>query len=97
MTLDEQRAKCIEAIKICHQTYEIGYFSDFHAARILDSLHGIARVDPIEATEEMLKAYCGALNIGGHGHVFPEKIKAAARWSAMSAAGDLTNPPEQKP
>jgi hypothetical protein len=90
---DEHRTKCIEAIKICHQTFEIGYFSDFQAARILDSLDGVARVVPIEATEEMLAAArreVDDLCERGPGEY-------ADLYCAMSAAGDLTNPPENKP
>lgn len=85
------------------------------ATAAFDAQHGLARVCPIEATEEMIAAYRGALKaqhnsmspeeikeiwprrrIKGHGHVFPKDMKAHARWRAMSAAGDLTNPPEKK-
>jgi hypothetical protein len=85
MTRDEYRARCIEAIAYGQKWEEVVEKDVYrcHAAKILDSLHGIARVVPIEATEEM--------SISG--------IDAAPgqTWRAMSAAGDLTNPPEQKP
>jgi hypothetical protein len=54
MTRDEARAMCIEAIEACYHTMELGYFVAFDAARILDSLHGIAVVMAID--DEMIKA-----------------------------------------
>lgn len=84
MTLDEHREACIEALKVCYRTYNIGYFEAFQAAQLLDSLHGIARVVPAEATGEMLKA---AHMRGGYAKLF----------EAMAAAGDLTNSPGDRP
>jgi hypothetical protein len=49
-------------------------------ATAFDALHGIARVDPIEATEEMRKAAT---------HYFSDPLTA---FETISAAGDLTNP-----
>lgn len=54
------------------------------ATQLLDSLRGVARVNPIEATEEMIEA-------GYNAFFTPDK------WKAMSARGDLTNPPDTKP
>jgi hypothetical protein len=59
------------------------------ATIVLDSLHGIARVDPIEATEEMIAA-------GSDAEGYSEG-DIHGIWKAMAAAGDLTNPPETKP
>jgi hypothetical protein len=86
MTRDEARSKCIEAIKVCHQTYEIGYFSDFQAARILDSLATAGvHVNLPEATEGMLDAAILTINA---------QPRLRAVWRVMSAAGNLLNPPE---
>jgi hypothetical protein len=66
----------------------------FRAARIrdmtaaFDSLHGVAFVDPTEATEEMIKA--GWWNAEYEG----QKAPVAELYRIMAAAGDLTNPPE---
>jgi hypothetical protein len=88
MTRDEHRAKCIEAMAA--EISSVCAWPDNRsveaAIRAFDSLHGIARVDPIEATEEMMTA--GRVRTGiGDRHII---------WTAMSAAGDLTNPPEGK-
>jgi hypothetical protein len=91
MTRDEHRAKCIEAIKTCHQTFEIGYFGDFQAARILDSIHGIALVCSPEVTAEMDAAGTGSLEKIGDADTL-----IAGIFLAMAAAGDLTNPQEPR-
>jgi hypothetical protein len=72
------------------------------ALAVLDSLHGIARVDPVEATEEMIR--CGAALVRkkwfeNEAKTYQGKWEALARsaFEAMSATGDLTNPPEEKP
>jgi hypothetical protein len=83
MTRDD-RAKCIEAMVEAGpraSTY-LNWKKIMTAA--FDSLHGIASVNPIEATDEMLNAW--------HQHDNP-----CSAWRAMSAAGDLTNPPEGNP
>lgn len=92
MTRDEHRAKCIEAMieagpqASSYLNWKKIMTAAFDAIRTAD-----ARVDPVEATEEMIEA--GELAAGakwsGHPVVFI--------FSAMSAAGDLTNPPEGKP
>jgi hypothetical protein len=73
---DKHRAKCIEAMAIgmtgCASDESIE-----DAAAAFDALHGIARVVPIEATEEMM----------GYGEDGIREV-----WKEMSAAGDLTNP-----
>jgi hypothetical protein len=83
MTREEHREMCIEAIHRAAMTVT------WEAAeRAFDSLHGIVRVGPVEATEEMLHA---ALPISVRTSSDPEL------WRAMSAAGDLTNAREGKP
>lgn len=57
------------------------------ATEVLDSLHGIAFVDPIEATEEMIAAGVHAAH--------PENCREV--YAAIAARGDLTNQPEEKP
>lgn len=81
MTRDEHREKCIEALDAALEKWLSGKLT---AEFILDSLHGIARVVPTEATNEMIDAGEGWMT-------WPELCRA------MSAAGDLTNPPEGKP
>jgi hypothetical protein len=118
MTRDEYRAKCIEAMKAAYVVFELTpehasdeFFDLFTASftAIFDSLHGIAHVVPIEATEEMSRSGGDALmdsqTIDRQG-LDPRfrysardfrRIDACAVLRAMSAAGDLTNPPEGKP
>ena len=91
MTRDEQRNACIEAMKESARSgqfqIKIGLWSNpdlvalFTAA--FNAIHGIAFVNPIEATYEMLV----------EGDMCPA---AAGKWRAMAAAGDLTNTPEKK-
>ena len=94
MTRADRRAQCIEAIgdEIADALNYDWPKINALAARILDSLHGIAFIDPIEATEEMRTAaaphFCGACKA--------YKTDEEA-WRAMAAAGDLTNPTERKP
>lgn len=93
MTRDEQRAACFKAMKVAFINPEwpgIPHLSNdeiftIRISSAFDSLHGLARVNPIEATEEMLFA---ARNY------FADGLGA---YEAISAAGDLTNPPEKKP
>jgi hypothetical protein len=89
---DEARAKCIEAMVQAYilrlKEYPLSsIFEGFTAA--FDSLHGIARVNPIEATEEMM----AAINL----NIIRGMSANEATYYDMSAAGDLTNPPETKP
>ena len=59
-----------------------------------DALHDIARVDPIEATGKMIAAsdiYWQSEFPG-----FPTMADVEGMWRAMSAAGDLTNAPENR-
>jgi hypothetical protein len=84
MTRDEHREKCIEVMASAYRRFDKRLPA---MQRAFDSLHGIARVVPIEATEEM--------RILGHDGYGVDGMKGA--WNEMSAAGDLTNPPEGKP
>jgi hypothetical protein len=89
MTRDEHRAECIEAMR---QAMIDDYGEDclpftLFAVAAFDSLHGIARVNPVEATGGMVTAGLAVAGTPMFGAV----------WRAMSAAGDLTNPPEGKP
>jgi len=80
-TLDEQRAKCIEAIA------EAATISVRRAAAAFYAINGLAWVEPIEATEEMIDAAeidCVAGDV-------------ADIYRTMAAIGDLTNEPEKKP
>lgn len=91
---NEQRAKCIEAMAVadCELSGELwnelseAAREDYrmNARPLFDSLHGLARVNPIEATKEM---------------VDPKVESEGQRrtWRYMSAAGDITNPPGEKP
>ncbi len=54
----------------------------------LDSLHGIARVVPVETTAKMIASVDDI--------AIPDAA-CIAIYAAMSASGDLTNPPEVKP
>lgn len=88
----EQRASIIEAIA---RTLAILYggnadlWKDFEeeATAIFDAQHGLARVCPIEATEEMIAA---ARELRYMEPVLNQQ------WRLMSASGDLTNLPEKK-
>ena len=89
MTRDEHRAKCIEAMREAYgkawsqsKTKKFSWQSGLTAA--FDALHGVAFIDPIEATEDMVLAGLS-------------KFTVRQRWRAMSARGDLTNPPEETP
>ena len=91
MTRDEHRAKCIITVAMNLAIIYGGHadrWKDFEeeAIIILDSLHGIARVNPIEATEEMVSI------AGGISHNTIDEDKEM--WRAMAARADLTNPPE---
>jgi hypothetical protein len=94
MTRDDHRAKCIEAMMFALINAH-DHNSDWFrmAATAFDSLHGIARVVPVEANNEMIHTGVGAI-VGS-----PESawINAISCWNAMSAAGNLTNQPEGKP
>lgn len=89
VTREKHREKCIEAIKLalqdqaCIDLHGDDYWNH-QANAAFDALHGIARVTPIEATYRMLV----------EGDVCST---TSGQWCAMSAAGDLTNPPKAKP
>jgi len=96
MTRDEQRAKFAKTMAdALHDMTDDDPFSPEQELRIayfiLDSLHGIAFVNPIETTEEMWKAADDEW-IAAEGY-----IDFSEFWRAMAAAGDLTNPQETKP
>jgi hypothetical protein len=90
----EARAQCIDTATDAFIQQWFGCSKIGHRLReevkmaitaAFDALHGLARVNPIEATEEMVEI---AYDNGG---LFHDGIKR--RFDAMSAAGDLTNPP----
>lgn len=87
---DEQRKACIEAIERAAAANAAGTSREW-ATAILDALNGLARVCPIEATNEMLQA--GA-RILGQESGWSDSMSC---WNAMTATGDLTNPPGRKP
>jgi hypothetical protein len=88
MTRDEDRAKCIEEMErawMAHYGIDQGQFP--FALRAMtaafDSLHSIAVVCPVEITEEMFNS-------------IKKSASKEETFRAMSAAGDLTNGPEEK-
>lgn len=97
MTRDEHRAKCIDQVEaaIISAIIDAGGTIDVRmkpvATAAFDAPHGIARANPIETTEEMITAGRVA-NLEQYTNAgLYERI-----WNAMSACGDLTNPPEIK-
>ena len=82
MTRDEHRANCAAQIFCTMIVLVYPDATDEEANAILDSLRfaGV-RVVPITATDRMIDA-------GPSEH-------AISFWEAMSAAGDLTNPPRE--
>ena len=81
MTRDEAREKCFEAQTLAYvKAWQAGEsrLDCFRAA--FDTLNGIARVVPIEATEEMIMHANLSSNRG-----------AEMMWKIMSTWGDLTN------
>jgi hypothetical protein len=96
MTPAEHRVKCIEAVAtaMIHDMFaphelpvcdELWRKYVHTATAAFDALHGIARVVPIEATHEMI------YTIG------PPFAWNSRIFGYMSAAGDLTDPPEGTP
>ncbi len=74
-----------------------GHSDLWMGAQILDdALHGLARVVPVEATEEMIDGELDRRDRLTYGIGLDERSVSNA-WRAMTAAGDLTNPPEEKP
>ncbi len=66
-----------------------------------DSLHDVAHVIPIKATEEMIDHVAKAIEDAQDADMefkYDRPAEALARYAiaAMSAAGNLTNPPEEK-
>ena len=91
MTRDEHRAKCIVSIGAALFHSSELRTQDEVAAAALDALPTAgARVVPIEATEEMVLA------VTGHECRLTTSM-AREVWRRMSAVGDLTKPPEEKP
>ncbi len=81
MTRDEHRAKCIEAIG--GALAKLGIFISYaQATAAFDALDGIAFVNSPEPQELTRLGY---------------SLLTIKRWIRMAAAGDLTNPPEEKP
>ncbi len=99
MTRDEQRAALIEAIEKALDDRLSNYIPEWRstdaaeekslivatAEQFLNALHDIARVNPIEATEEMLDA--GLME-------YRLTHTLSKTWRGMSTIGDLTNAPE---
>jgi hypothetical protein len=95
MTPAEHRAKCcidamIEAYVLQLKNNSCSSLRQCMTAAF-DALHGIARVNPIEATEEMCQA---AATLGDR--AYPGWPGFSGYWDAMAAAGDLTRAPEKK-
>jgi hypothetical protein len=106
MTRDEYRAKCIEAMADLALAGKVIY-ADENPKELLftrdnwivimtaafDALRGIARVNPIEATEEM--------HVAAKERRESDKAKGLPTpwgqvWKAMSTTGDLTKTPESR-
>jgi hypothetical protein len=79
---DELRQKCLEAMgkAYCARVAEGNWKFDDLMVACLNSLHGIARLVPVEATDEMIKA----------GELEYEYLGIAEVFAAMSATGDIT-------
>ena len=94
MTRNDHRAQCIEAMEEAFYKRSSGTPTSVYdcMSAAFDSLHGIAVVNPIEATNEMIRA--GVVILEDEPHAYSDAISC---WNAMSAAGDLTNLPEKKP
>lgn len=101
MTREEHRAKCIEAMAFAwlkRRGYKPPYIPAWMVRQTIeeqtiafDSLHGIVRVNPVEATGEMIEAGRAA-NL----EVNPTEGLYQRVFRAMSSRGDLTNQPEKK-
>ena len=87
MTRDQLRQKCIDAMKIAVPSAVRAEIAEWWLDEILndlfDSLHGLVRVVPIEATEEMLQEWYNS---------WSPSSDAKDAFNAMAAAGDLTRP-----
>lgn len=83
MTRDEYRDGYRKA---CADAIADAMIHEPTAYSILDSLHDVARLCPIGATEEMMKA----------GKSVSLSPVCDLIWQAMSAAGDLTNAPRRR-
>lgn len=85
---DELREKCVRAMVDAGNKHKRGHGTSWETMAIaFDSLHGLVRVNPIEATEDMQIAGVEADNNDSH---------LRGVWRVMSAAGDLTNAPEKR-
>lgn len=87
MTRDKYRETCIKAMEKAMRGPLSKRQARINAVAALDSLHGIAFVDPVEPAEEMVAAGMGV----------PHHENCCEVFAAMAAAGNLTNPPEEKP
>jgi hypothetical protein len=93
VTRNEARTKCFDAMEAAYdRTRSSRAGAHRHSlAAAFDSLHGIAVICPVEATEEMRTAAYdeerrAGLNAGS----------ALILFRVMAAAGDLTKPSEKK-
>jgi hypothetical protein len=100
MTRDEHRAKCIESIghailmRMTTSDPPRGKWpSTFIAETAFDALHGIAWVVPHGDRNDIGKI----LDDMAHDGRAIAPITSVDIFIAMSAAGDLTNPPEGEP
>lgn len=104
---DEQRAACIEAMKAAFKQKLPPHFPTIPLfetcmTSALDALHGFARVNSVEATEEDVERVAQALARRKTHDTWTKmpsgywQTQARVAIGAMSAVSDLTNPPEGK-
>lgn len=100
MTSDELRQQCIDAMEVaadnalpclCDKDGHPISPGDFHAAieAAFDAMHGLVRLEPPEATPEMIEA--GAMKVSYPAYSEAGRV-ATNVWRVMAAAGDLTRP-----
>jgi hypothetical protein len=84
---DGLRQKCLDAMQFAYARAAILSNTMEIMTRILDSLHGIVRLVPIEATEEMINSlderWFGSQS---------EQTDFAEMFDIASAVGDITKP-----
>lgn len=91
---DDKRTECIEALRGAVNKEKRGNGMSWETAEVaFDSLRGLARVVPIEATEEMIVS--GKQEYESD-EIYSRESIVKSVFQAMSSAGDLTNPPEKK-
>lgn len=88
MTRDKYRETCIKAMEKAMRGPLSKRQARINAVAALDSLHGIAFVDPVEPAEDMILEADERAILDG---------SAVRLYLAMAAAGNLTNTPEEKP